>query len=106
LQAAEAEIDGGSWAFAEERLSVTLFYFPQAEMQGDVDNVAKLIIDALVPRIYLDDALVDRVLVQRFYPDVPVTFESPSGKMLEALAEQEPVLFIKIEELNLEEVTT
>jgi hypothetical protein len=75
-------------------------------MQGDVDNIAKLIIDALVPRIYLDDALVDRVLVQRFYPHVPVTFENPSGKILEALAEQEPVLFVKIEELSLEEVTT
>lgn len=97
---------GDSWAFDTQRLSVTMFYFPQAEMQGDVDNIAKLTIDALVPRVYLDDSLVDRVLVQRFYPEHPATFDSPSEKLLRALASKEPVLFIKIDDVQLEEVTT
>ena len=99
-------MEGGSWAFDKQRLSVTMFYFPQAEMHGDVDNIVKLTIDALVPRIYLDDSLVDRVLVQRFYPEHPATFESPSERLLEALARKEPVLFIKIDEVRLEEVST
>lgn len=106
LSAAEDEVDGGSWAFDEQRLSVTMFYFPQAEMQGDVDNIVKLTIDALVPRIYLDDSLVDRVLVQRFYPEHSATFESPSEKLLKALATKEPVLFVKIDEVRLEGVAT
>jgi hypothetical protein len=106
LQAAETEIDGSSWAFEDCRLSITLFYFPQAEMQGDVDNIAKLTIDALAPRIYLDDSLVDRVLVQRFYPNNPVTFFEPSEKLVRALTIKEPVLFIKIDGVRLEEVTT
>jgi len=106
LAAAEAEVDGGSWAFVDSQLSVTLFYFPQAQMQGDVDNIAKLAIDALAPRIYLDDSLVDRVLVQRFYPDNPVTFIDPSEKLLKALTIKEPVLFVKIDDVKLEEVAT
>lgn len=106
LQAAEAAIDGGSWAFDEKRLSITLFYFPIAAMQGDVDNIAKLAIDALIPRIYLDDSLIDRVLVQRFYPDDPVVFEAPSEKLLAAMAEKDPVLFINIDEIKHEGVST
>ena len=106
LSATEEEVDGGSWAFDEQRLSVTMFYFPQAEMQGDVDNIVKLTIDALVPRIYLNDSLVDRVLVQRFYPEDSATFESPSEKLLEAFARKEPILFIKIDEVPLAGVTT
>lgn len=106
LSAAEEEVGGDSWAFDRQRLSVTMFYFPQAEMQGDVDNIAKLTIDALVPRVYLDDSLVDRVLVQRFYPEHPATFDAPSKKLLRALERKEPVLFIKIDEVQLEEVTT
>ncbi|BAQ67815.1 hypothetical protein NHU_00646 [Rhodovulum sulfidophilum] len=106
LAAAEAEVGGDSWAFDTQRLSVTMFYFPQAEMQGDVDNIAKLTIDALVPRIYLDDSLVDRVLVQRFYPEHSATFDSPTEKLLEALGSNEPVLFVKIDEVQLEEVNT
>ena len=99
-------MDGGSWAFDDCRLSITMFYFPQAEMQGDVDNIAKLTIDALVPRIYLDDSLVDRVLIQRFYPENPVTFSNPSGNLLKALTIKEPVLFVKIDDVRLEEVMT
>jgi hypothetical protein len=106
LAAAEEEIEGDSWAFEDCRLSITLLYFPQAEMQGDVDNIAKLTIDALAPRVYLDDSLVDRVLVQRFYPENPVTFYEPSKKLLKALTTREPVLFVKIDEVRLEEVKT
>lgn len=105
LAAAESEIDGGSWAFYDVRLSITLFYFPQAQMQGDIDNIAKLTIDALKPRIYVDDSLVDRVLIQRFYPDQDVAFAKPSGMLLSALSEQDPVLFIKLDELSQDEIT-
>jgi crossover junction endodeoxyribonuclease RusA len=106
LASAEQELNGSSWAFDDIRLSVTLFYFPQAEMQGDVDNIAKLTIDALTKRVYTDDNLVDRVLVQRFYPDNVISFRNPSEKLLKAMTIEEPVLFVKIDEVKLEEVTT
>jgi crossover junction endodeoxyribonuclease RusA len=37
---------------ADGPISVTLFYFPAAEMQGDLDNIVKPILDALC-RAYL-----------------------------------------------------
>lgn len=85
LAAAENKVGGSSWAFDEKRLSISLFYFPDVEMQGDVDNIAKLIIDALIPRVYVDDNLVDRVLIQRFNPDHTATFDSPTETLLTAL---------------------
>ncbi len=51
LAAARSVIEDGSWAYDETRLSVTMFYFPQGEMQGDVDNIVKLTLDALVPNL-------------------------------------------------------
>lgn len=36
-------------------LAATIFYFPPAEMDGDIDNIVKLIIDGMVAIIYPDD---------------------------------------------------
>jgi Holliday junction resolvase RusA-like endonuclease len=36
-------------------VAATLFYFPEAEMAGDVDNIVKPVLDALGKHIYLDD---------------------------------------------------
>ena len=44
---------------------MTLFYFPEERMQGDVDNVVKLVLDALSRHIYVDDAQVERIVVQK-----------------------------------------
>ena len=102
--AANTILDGSGWAFDETRLSVTLFYFPNAEMPGDVDNIVKLTLDALMPRVYLDDELIDRVLVQRFSPDDSVTFASPSETLVSAMALREPALYIKITGVQVEDV--
>jgi len=105
LTAAMAAIEGGSWAFDEVRLAVTLFYFPRSPMAGDVDNIVKLTLDALKPNVYLDDELIDRVLVQRFDPTATFTFASPSETLVEAMALKEPVLHIRIAEVPLEDIT-
>ncbi len=42
-------------------LAVTLFYFPDGQMQGDVDNIVKPILDALDKHIYFTDRQVERV---------------------------------------------
>lgn len=105
LSAARSSIPGDSWAFDEKRLAVTLFYFPQAPMAGDIDNVVKLILDALIPNIYLDDALIDRVLIQRFDPTGNFSFASPSDTLVSAMVLEDPVLYIRIGEVPLEDLS-
>ena len=62
--------------FASEGLiSVTLFYFPAAEMQGDIDNIVQPILNALKQHIYVDDHQIERILVQKFEPDRVFEFE-------------------------------
>jgi hypothetical protein len=37
-------------------IAVTILYFPDTAVTGDVDNIIKPILDALRPGLYLDDA--------------------------------------------------
>ncbi|MER9586744.1 RusA family crossover junction endodeoxyribonuclease [Mesorhizobium sp. M0276] len=104
LAAAMAAIEGGSWAFDETRLAVTMFYFPQSPMPGDLDNIVKLTLDALQPNLYLDDELIDRILAQRFDPAGSFTFAAPSNVLVSAMALEEPVLYIRVAEVPLEDV--
>ncbi|MBK1793276.1 RusA family crossover junction endodeoxyribonuclease [Devosia sp. WQ 349] len=108
LQAAEAalldaenQIGAKLWAFHEwPRLSFTMLYFPASPMEGDIDNIVKLTMDALVPRVYTDDAIVDRVLVQRFNVRDAAAFVAPSDVLLRAMAVEDPVLYIRIDEVS------
>lgn len=47
-------------------LAITLFYFPEDEMNGDIDNIIKCVLDALSGYVYIDDSQIDRVVVQKF----------------------------------------
>lgn len=76
-EASSVGLPDGHFA-TEGRLAVTLFYFPAAREGGDVDNIVKLVLDALVGHIYLDDAQVERIVVQKFAPDLP----SPSSRRM------------------------
>jgi hypothetical protein len=79
-----------------DRISVTLFYLPDEPMQGDVDNIVKLILDALSRHIYIDDAQVERVLVQKFEPGNVFSFSNPSPAVVEAITGPKPVVYIRI----------
>lgn len=105
LEAAKAVIEPGSWTFMEERLAVSLYYFPQYTMLGDVDNIVKLTLDALAPNIYTDDSLIDRIVVQRFNPEALFSFSDPSATLIEAMAIDSPVLHVRICEAPLEELS-
>jgi len=80
----------------ERRVSVTLYYFPADEMEGDVDNIIKLVLDACSKHIYLDDHQVERVVVQKFEPGRIFSFSSPSPVLEHALSEEKPLLFVRI----------
>ncbi len=49
---------------SEDRMSLTLYYLPKGPMQGDIDNIVKLVIDTLSEHVHIDDSQVDRIVVQ------------------------------------------
>lgn len=85
-----------------EPLSATIYYFPIAEMAGDIDNIVKPIMDALIKVIYLDDKSVEAVTVQKFEPQATWGFSEPSEQLsaaIDATVDQDklnPVVYIKI----------
>jgi len=67
-EVARAHVSAASDFLDPRPFSATIFYFPVTEMQGDVDNIVKLIIDGMLSVIYSDDRLIERVVVQKFEP--------------------------------------
>src|SRR6266850_7704487 len=64
VEASKPVLPEGHFA-TEDPLAVTLYYFPPATMQGDIDNIVKPILDAMCKHIYMSDHQVERVLVQK-----------------------------------------
>lgn len=86
------------WYWLDERpLSATIFYFADAPMQGDVDNIVKPILDAMKSVVYHDDNVMERVLVQRFEPGVSWSFGQLPERLAAALDKTPPVAYVRIE---------
>jgi Holliday junction resolvase RusA-like endonuclease len=81
---------------SKARIAATLYYFPSEPMQGDVDNIVKLVLDALCEHIYVDDSQVDRIVVQRFEPGKVFGFAAPSTILEEALERPGSVLYVRL----------
>lgn len=77
-------------------LSVTLYYYPDGKMVGDVDNIAKLTLDAMSKLIYLDDEQVERLVVQKFEGERIFPFTDPSETLAACLVGQRPALYIRV----------
>ena len=78
-------------------MAVTIYFFPQAEMQADIDNCVKPILDALGRFIYVDDKQVDRMVVQKFEPERPLEIgDEPTEFLAMALAAEHPIVYIKV----------
>lgn len=82
----------------ERRLAVTIFYFAPDRMQGDIDKIVKPILDGMLNVAYLDDRVVERVVVQKFEPDVQWTFNDASQKLAEALRTALPVVYVRVDD--------
>ena len=89
---------------SESPISVTLCYFPDEPMQGDIDNIVKLILDALSRHIYLDDKQVERLVVQKFEPGVVFTFSNPTAVFASAITGPRPVLYVRLSDKPREEL--
>jgi hypothetical protein len=96
-------VPGGSWALTD-RVAVTIYYFPDGEMNGDIDNIVKPILDAMIPFVYLDDGQVERVVVQRFEPDRIFRFSAPSSALVDALAVEGSRVYIRVSDNPHEEL--
>jgi crossover junction endodeoxyribonuclease RusA len=81
---------------SEAPISVTLYYFPSAPMPGDIDNIVKPILDALCRHVYIDDHQVERLVVQKFEPGRDFAFTSPSAILSETWSRARPVLYIRL----------
>ncbi|MHC2219481.1 crossover junction endodeoxyribonuclease RusA [Rhizobium leguminosarum] len=91
------------WTYLEpEPLSLTIFYFPIAPMGGDIDNIVKPIMDALIGILYIDDNSVERVMVQKFEPAVAWEFSQPTEHLTAALdatsasEDPTPVVYVQV----------
>ena len=94
----------GHW-FTEEPISVTLFYFPAAPMTGDLDNIIKLVLDALVRYVYRDDRQIERILEQKFEPENMFSFTMPSPTLQAAVTGEKPLLFVHLSNDPFEELS-
>ena len=85
--------------FLDERpLAATIFYFPPTAMEGDVDNIVKLIVDGMVAIIYPNDRLLERIIVQKFEPGVESVFHSLTPMLERAIETDPPVVYIRIDD--------
>lgn len=78
--------------------SLTIYYFPAAPMAGDVDNIVKPIMDALIHLAYNDDRSIERVVVQKLEPGAGWAFSAPSDQLTDALLVTPPVVYIRIDD--------
>ncbi len=78
-----------------ERLAVTIYYFPDEPMQGDVDNIVKLILDGMSRHVFVDDRQIERIVVQKFEPGSIFSFSNPSALLIDAINGRKPILSIR-----------
>jgi crossover junction endodeoxyribonuclease RusA len=95
VEASRTVLPEGHFA-TEAPLAVTLFYFPAAEMEGDLDNIVKHILDALDKHIYMNDRQIQRIVVQKFEPENVFEFDLPSPALRDALNTPRPALYVRL----------
>ena len=93
--AARLVVPAYKWC-SEVDVSITIYDFPTDNPQGDVDNIVKLIQDALIGIVYIDDRSVRRVVAQRFLPLETADMNPLPDLVAEALVEDPPFVYIRI----------
>ncbi|WP_093568766.1 RusA family crossover junction endodeoxyribonuclease [Methylobacterium sp. 174MFSha1.1] len=99
-QAARDRIDATyQLGFVDEGpFCLTIYYFPDAPMVGDIDNIVKPIMDALINLAYNDDRAIERVVVQKLEPGVEWDCAEPSDQLAHALRNARPIVYIRIDD--------
>ncbi len=82
----------------DRALAATIFYFPPTAMEGDIDNIVKLIPDGMNTIIYPSDRLLEWITVQKFEPGIVFVFRSLTPTLEKATETEPPVLYIRIDD--------
>lgn len=90
---------------AEGPVKVTIYFFADAPVRFDIDNIVKPIFDALKKFVFVDDRQVERLVVQKFEPDRLFTFASPSGILIDAFEAEGPRVYLAIKDSEPGELT-
>jgi len=96
-EAARDAVGHSTWATTSP-VFVTIYYFPFGPMQGDVDNIVKLIIDGMIGPIYVDDRQIQRVIVQKFESDGLFEVDDPTPALASVIESEPPVVYIRIDD--------
>lgn len=88
----------GFFVLGHRPLAATIFYFPLAGMQGDVDNIVKLNVDGMLSAIYPGDRLIERVVMQKFEPGAEAVFRSLTPTLEQAIGTERPVIYVRIDD--------
>lgn len=74
-------------------------------MHGDLDNILKLIMDALKQHIFIDDDQVERIVVQKLEPEkMPRLHVSASDTLRHAWVADRQLLYVRITDKLEEEI--
>ena len=88
----------------EDAVTVTIVFIHDS-LQIDVDNVSKPILDALKGLIFKDDAQVTDLIYGKRNLNDALTVRSDSRILIEALGDERPFVYLRIDEsLNREVV--
>lgn len=79
-------------------LALEIVLLLDADMQGDIDNVVKPIQDAMNRVVYDDDHQIEQLTVVKFLSTRPLSISNPSSKLEEAMAQERPLVYIKVHE--------
>lgn len=79
-------------------LALSIHFFPAEPMEGDIDNIIKPIMDALVGVAYSNDRVVERVVAQKFEPETDWVISDPSEVLALALDISPPVVYIRVDD--------
>jgi len=101
--ASQRSLPEGHW-LTYARVAVTIYYFPAIQMEGDLDNIVKLFLDAMNEHIYSDDSQVDRIVVQKFEPGRLFEFVLPTVILERAMRGPKPVTYVRVSTNPFEEL--
>lgn len=90
---------------AQGPVQVTIYFFVDAPVRFDIDNIVKPIFDALKSLVFVDDRQVERMVVQKFEPDRLFTFAAPSGVLADAVEADGPRVYLAIRDSEPGEIT-
>lgn len=95
-QQARDQLEEGQFAL-EQLLIATVYFFPQAPLEPDLDNAAKPILDGLAQCVYLDDKLIERLIIQRFEPGRVIAILDDNPRFEDVISAADPIIYIRLE---------